>query len=141
MTACLLKPLHIYCELAYFLLLCIGKRPNLPNLLSFPGKVNINIHRQIGTKYPKFGILLLNDETGAEINTIALKYGKDAELINLEILRRSIEGRGNPLSWDTLIDLCCKLDYILLLVTLKMHFSGSCCFFSKSFCWTVHLEK
>ena len=104
MTACLQKPLHIYCELAYFLLLCIGKRPNLPNLLSFPGKVNINIPRQIGTKYPMFGILLLNDETGAEINAIVLKYGEDAEMINLEILRRWIEGRGKPLSWDTLID-------------------------------------
>ena len=51
-----------------------------------------------------FGILLLNDETGAEVNAIVSKYREDAEQINLEILRLWIEGEGKPLSWDVLID-------------------------------------
>ena len=51
-----------------------------------------------------FGILLLNDETGAEVNAIVSKYREDAEQINLEILRLWIEGKGKPLSWDMLID-------------------------------------
>ena len=66
-----------------------------------------------------FGILLLNDETGAEINTIALKYGEDAELINLEILRRWIEGRGKPLSWDTLIDILLRIGLHTLASDIK----------------------
>ena len=51
-----------------------------------------------------FGILLLNDETGAEVNAIVSKYREDAEQINLEILRLWVEGKGKPLSWDMLID-------------------------------------
>jgi len=51
-----------------------------------------------------FGILLLNDETGAEVNAIVSKYREDAEQINLEILRLWIEGKGKPLSWDMLVD-------------------------------------
>ena len=51
-----------------------------------------------------FGILLLNDETGAEVSAIVSKYREDAEQINLEILRLWIEGKGKPLSWDVLID-------------------------------------
>ena len=51
-----------------------------------------------------FGILLLNDETGAEVRTITTKFHEDADQINLEILRLWIEGKGKPLSWDVLID-------------------------------------
>ena len=75
------------------------------SLLNFPGKKgNINIPKLISTKYFMFGILLLNDETGAEVNAIVSKYREDAEQINLEILRLWIEGKGKPLSWDMLID-------------------------------------
>ena len=51
-----------------------------------------------------FGVLLLNDETGAEVSAIVTKYRDDAEQINLEILRLWIGGKGKPLSWDMLID-------------------------------------
>ena len=50
-----------------------------------------------------FGVLLLNDQTGAEVSTIVAKYHGDAEQINLEILRLWIRGRGKPLNWDKLI--------------------------------------
>jgi len=74
-------------------------------LLNFPGKSgDISIPEQISTKYFKFGVLLLNDETGAEVNAIIARYRDDAEQINLEILRLWIGGKGKPLSWDTLID-------------------------------------
>ena len=80
-------------------------RPNLLKLLNFPGKSgNISIPKQISTKYFQFGVLLLNDETGAEVNAIVTKYRDDAEQINLEVLRLWIGGKGKPLSWDTLID-------------------------------------
>ena len=80
------------------------ERPNLLKLLSFPGKNgNINIPEQIGTNYSTFGILLLNDETAAGVKAIIKEHHENAAEINLEILRRWVEGKGKPLSWDTLI--------------------------------------
>ena len=44
-----------------------GEKSNLPSLLSFHNKTgHINILQQIGKKYCSFGVLLLNDETGAK---------------------------------------------------------------------------
>ena len=80
------------------------ENPNLVNLISFPGKSgSINIPQQISTKYFMFGVLILNDETGAEVSAIVTKYHEDAAQINLEILRLWIGGRGKPLSWNILI--------------------------------------
>jgi len=75
-------------------------------LLNFPVRSgrDISIPKEIGTKYCLFGVRLLNDETGAEVSTIATKYRDDAEQINLEILRLWVGGKGRPLSWDMLID-------------------------------------
>jgi len=77
----------------------------LPQLLNFPVKSgsNINIPRQIGTKYFQFGIQLLNDETGEEIEAIVSKYREESEEINLKILRLWMRGKGKPLDWDNLI--------------------------------------
>ena len=80
-------------------------RPDLLKLLNFPSKSgSINIPEQIGTNYLQFGILLLEDKTGAEVNAIVTKHREDAEQINLQILRLWIGGKGKPLSWDTLIN-------------------------------------
>ena len=74
-------------------------------ILSFPGKnKSINVPKEVSTNYTMFGILLLNDETGAEVRKITTRYHEDADQINLEILRLWIEGKGKPLSWDVLID-------------------------------------
>ena len=96
---------HKFIVLFCILFADIYPRPNLLTLLSFPSKKrNINIPKQISTKYFMFGILLLNDETGAEVRTITTKHHQDAELINLEILSLWIEGKGKPLTWGVLID-------------------------------------
>ena len=81
-------------------------RPDLLKLLSFPGKSgsNINIPQQIGTNYRMFGVLLLNDKTAAEVTAIVNEHRENAADINLEILRLWIEGKGKPLSWNTLIN-------------------------------------
>ena len=77
----------------------------MPKLLKFPAKSgsHVNIPQQIGTNY-SFGVLLLNDETGAEVNAITTQYRNNAQQINLEILSLWIGGKGQPLSWDTLIN-------------------------------------
>lgn len=61
----------------------------------------MNIPQQIGTKYFRFGIILLH-EIPEEISAIAARY-LDVEDINLEILRLWIEGKGSPLDWHSLI--------------------------------------
>jgi len=75
-------------------------------LLNFPLKSGgyLNIPQQIGTEFFQFGVLLLNDETGAEVNAITTQHRDNAQQINLEVLRLWIGGKGKPLSWDTLID-------------------------------------
>ena len=55
------------------------------------------------SSYFQFGIQLLNDETGEEIEAIVSKYWVDAEGINLQILRLWTRGKGKPLDWDNLI--------------------------------------
>ena len=75
------------------------------NVLRFPSKSGeyINIPKQISTNYTMFGVLLLNDESGAEVCAIDKEHHGNAPDINFEILRRWIGGKGQPLSWDTLI--------------------------------------
>ena len=65
----------------------------------------INIPQEISTKYPQFGILLLEDTNGTKIRNIEYKHRGDAEQINLEILEEWINGRGRqPVSWATLTE-------------------------------------
>ena len=77
----------------------------MPKLLNFPVKSgsHINIPQQIGTKYFQFGIQLLNDETGEEIEAIASKYRE--EEMNYKILGLWMRGKGKPLDWDNPIQL------------------------------------
>ena len=51
-----------------------------------------------------FGVLLLNDKIAAEVTAIVKEHRENAADINLEILRLWIEGKGKPLSWNTLIN-------------------------------------
>ena len=85
---------------------------NFAKASKIPGKSggHINIPQQIGTNYFPFGVLLLNNETGAEVNAIATKQREDAEQINLQFLRLWIGGKGQPLRWDTLIKSWRQLD-------------------------------
>ena len=77
----------------------------MPKLLNFPLKSGryVNIPQQIGTKYFQFGIHLLNDETGEEIEAIVSKYREDAEEMNFKILGLCMKGKGKSLDWDSLI--------------------------------------
>ena len=52
----------------------------------------------------QFGVQLLNDETGEEIDAVVAKCREDAEHINFEILKLWVRGKGKPLSWVLLID-------------------------------------
>ena len=83
-----------------------SSKPSLVDLLTFPGKERmINIPQEIGTNYVPFGILLLKDDTGAVVDAIGLKHKDNVQMINLEVLREWVTGKGRqPVSWQTLID-------------------------------------
>ena len=50
-----------------------------------------------------FGILLLEDKTGAHVESLVTKHREDCEKINLDIVRQWLQGRGaKPVSWRTL---------------------------------------
>ena len=73
--------------------------------ISFPVSPNtkVNIAEEIGTSYSDFGILLLNDERGNKVSAIVQEHRGNAKEINYEILRLWLEGKGQPLSWSTLV--------------------------------------
>ena len=74
-----------------------GGRPTLPELLQ------LNIPKGIGTKYNTFGVLLLNDETGSQMDSIADECRGKPERICHRILQEWLEGKGLPVTWETLI--------------------------------------
>ena len=91
-----------------FLLFCdIGSsKPSLVDILALTGKERkINIPQEIGTMNVPFGILLLEDHSGAVVDAIDLKHSNNVQMINFEILREWLAGKGKkPVSWQTLTD-------------------------------------
>ena len=80
----------------------------------------INIPQEISTKYPQFGILLLEDTNGTKIRNIEYKHRGDAEQINLEILKEWINGRDRqPVSWATLTDVLQDVELSELATDIK----------------------
>ena len=64
-------------------------------MIMFPGRSGeIDISEQIGTNYKRFGILLLADPNGVQVNAIERKRHEVAKEINLEILQKWTEGNG-----------------------------------------------
>ena len=85
-------------------------------LLKFPGKYGkINIPEQISTKYRNFGIILLNDDSGAIVSGIEREKKDNANEINQAILEKWIGGRGRqPVTWDTLVKCLQDIDLAVL---------------------------
>ncbi|CAI8008940.1 hypothetical protein GBAR_LOCUS6078, partial [Geodia barretti] len=58
----------------------------------------------IATSHTKFGIFLLNDETGDKVNIIEYKNRGDPESISRSILGEWLRGKGLlPVTWETLV--------------------------------------
>ena len=73
------------------------EKPTLPQLTALQGKTrHINIVEGIGVEWMMVGTTLLDDNDGTIIPAIAEQYGNNAELINMEILERWVQGKGMP---------------------------------------------
>ena len=73
-------------------------------LLKFSGQHRtVNIPQEIGPGWMRFGILLLEDGTGASVISMNTKHSGDTEGLNIEILQEWLTGRGKqPVTWKTL---------------------------------------
>ena len=82
----------------------------MPQLLNFPGKSGeINIPEKMGTNYKTFGILLLQDDNGAKIDSIIAKEEGESIHISLKILSKWLQGEGmQPPMWSTIIEVLKK---------------------------------
>ena len=85
-------------------------------LIRFRGRERrINIPREISTQYFQFGVLLLEDKTGAQLQNISHKHREDPEQINMDILQQWIDGKGKtPVTWQTLIQVLRDVKLITL---------------------------
>ena len=64
----------------------------------------VDLTKEVGTKYLHFGILLLEDQTGARISAIERELMKNAQDINYRVFQEWLHGNGRqPVSWVTLI--------------------------------------
>ena len=72
-------------------------------LLSFPSS-KLNITVQVGVKYDKFGAFLLEDTNAAIVEALEVEHTKNAERINMAILKKWLQGKGvKPVTWSTLV--------------------------------------
>ena len=92
----------------------VTDRPTLPELLNFPcAERKVNIPLEIGTKYVRFGTLILEDANGTRVSNLQHKYQRDPEQINTEIFREWLNGKGKqPVTWATLIEVLCDISAI-----------------------------
>ena len=83
----------------------VQQQADLMNLVCFRGRSRIiNVPVEIGTQYFLFGTILLNDRSGVIVPQIAAEFLGNAERINMEILRRWVQGSGvEDRSWGCLL--------------------------------------
>ena len=65
----------------------------------------LNTIESIGTKYPKLGIQLLEDDNGVLLDALRSEHLLNAEEITQAIFQKWITGTGRkPTTWRTLVD-------------------------------------
>lgn len=85
-----------------------GGRPSMVKLEAFPGPDGLlSIPEQIGVHYRKFGLLLLNDDTGAVVLGLERACFYNPAEINRAILQRWLERQHTELTWSRLVQ-CLK---------------------------------
>ena len=90
---------------------------------TFPKLIELSVPQQIGTSFKMFGILLLNDDTGIKMNNIEEKLRGDPERISMEIIQNWLQGKGQSITWETLIDTLrkCNLNTLADQIEISTH--------------------
>ena len=76
-------------------------------LLKFPSAdgTKVNLAVEIGVDSSTFGILLLQDDSGARVSAIEHECRGNAEKMNKKIFTLWLSGKGKqPITWSTLVD-------------------------------------
>ena len=85
-----------------------GERPSLPELL------RLKVPQQVGANYSTFGIFLLNDRTGSRVDSIEEYYLRNPDKITRKILQEWLEGKGLPVTWESLVETLQNIDLSVL---------------------------
>ena len=68
-----------------------------------PELLRLRVPQQVGANFSTFGIFLLNDMTGSRVDIIDTECRGKPERIVLKILQEWLEGKGLPVTWESLI--------------------------------------
>jgi hypothetical protein len=72
--------------------------------LSLPMLLKLHVPEHVGTNFKKFGILLLNDLKGAQVDIIETELRGNVEDIITKILQYWFQGKGRSVTWEILLD-------------------------------------
>ena len=68
-----------------------------------PELLRLRVHQQVGANYFTFGIFLLNDMTGSRMRSFRQACHANPEDVVLMVLQEWLEGKGLPVTWESLI--------------------------------------
>ena len=74
-----------------------GAPPSLPELFC------LRVPQHVGANFFMFGVILLSDKTGSRVNVIEDECRGKPERIVQRILQEWLEGKGLPVTWESLI--------------------------------------
>ena len=83
-------------------------KPDLSKLL------DLDVPKRVGAQYEPFGIRLLNDEKGNQVETIKKDCHHESEAIVLKILRKWLRAQPTPVTWKNFFDILKKCDLTTL---------------------------
>ena len=84
------------------------ERPSLPELL------RLKVPQQVDANYSTFGIFLLNDQTGSRVQSLKQACLGNPEDVMLRILQEWLEGKGLPVTWESLVKTLRNIDLSVL---------------------------
>ena len=68
-----------------------------------PELLRLRVHQQVSANYFTFGVFLLKDKTGSRVRGFKQACLGDPEDVMLRILQEWLEGKGLPVTWESLI--------------------------------------
>ena len=74
-----------------------GQPPSLPELL------RLRVPQEVGANYSTFGIFLLDDQTGTQVDSIEEYCLRNPEKITRKLLQEWLQGKGLPVTWASLV--------------------------------------